>query len=1309
MVGHRHTSLRCGAAGFLALVLATTGFLIAASPASAQNPVTIDVTSGPNPVANGQQLTYTIVVTNTGGAKVTELTLTDEVNGLSGVDTTNQLVLTSTHGSCGQTGNIVTCQTGVLQGFDTWTVTIRGTVNVPNGTVLNNTASVTGTKSATTFTSSDTVSTQVTAGGSPGPLPDLIATIKGPVTTQPSHDVVYTVTVDNVGTVKASDIRLTVTLPSSVTYVTSTATSLFNCSIGGTTLTCDGGAVNAGTNATVQVGVVTPAFDTTITVTTAVDPLNTIPEGNELNNASQATTQVGNVPPPDTLALEKTDASDPITPYETLTYTINLKNTSAYRADYIEIVDGTQGLDAASVKVVQADVTGTSVPLSCTVTAPKVTCTTTRFQSGATAIIRIQGLVIQAPGSVILNTATVNGNIRNKGVTNTASTITSVRPSVDLTVTQHRTSPTPPAPVRAAALFDYTITVGNSGLYNANDVLVREPLPAGVFLDAFTASATPVGTTTCAADAAQVVTCVIPRINGANDSGSIGGDTETITLTLVAPQTLPSSPVSSAIGPITSTVTVDPNNTIPENEESNNTHTTTTDVLTGVDLTVMKTDSPDPVARNGELTYTITVTNDGTQDATGIVVRDVLPTGSVFRSATDTVAGPAGEQRLHNFTCSHSNGVVDCVGGEIEGTYSGTGAPPATEATDFAVIVIDVFSPDEPGTYHNEVRVDPFGTIPEIDETDNYFLENTEVVNTHTDPPGGTVGMYKELYITDITENPAETVPYATNAVLNYDITVANAGAADAFNVVVKLTLPTGSRFRAANDAAGAGQDAFTCSEAGGVVTCSGGTIKAAGNPGSTRGIKLETFAPNDPGVALLRGIVDPDNAIGEADEANNTADETTVIQAGETNTIPGGTVQGTYTDLKVKDIVDSPEIVGTSSTLDYTVTVENHGSADAFDVALKATLPAGTVFRSADDLAPSNPSESFHCTEASGVVTCAGARVISGGARDVRIKVFAPSQPTTGADETRWAHFQATIDPDNAIPEGHEGNNTAEEFTKVEIDGAGGYTDLVITKDATIAAADSAGAGVVQPGRLITYTLEVSNEGTDDAFNVVVRDPLPSGVTFVSASASTGSNFICQESNLVVDCTGGYIQGQDSSTMTTPPSRTITIRVNAPLEHNRIVTNQAFVDPLNAIPEQSEVNNTASKENTVKSIVDLSATMQTTSISQNTEGDWTFTITKTGSGEARDVEVIANYSPGVVNLNVASAPAGWTCTASENPINQVRCVGDVTSNSLDFTVRVFKTADEQVDSYVEVDPTTSGYGAVVESDENNNRGSGTA
>ncbi|MBN1476097.1 DUF11 domain-containing protein [Candidatus Sumerlaeota bacterium] len=54
----------------------------------------------------------------------------------------------------------------------------------------------------------------------------------------------------------------------------------------------------------------------------------------------------------------------------------------------------------------------------------------------------------------------------------------------------------------------------------------------------------------------------------------------------------------------------------------------------GTDLTITKEDSADPAVPSGELIYTITVTNEGPQTATGIVVSDELPAGVTFQSVT---------------------------------------------------------------------------------------------------------------------------------------------------------------------------------------------------------------------------------------------------------------------------------------------------------------------------------------------------------------------------------------------------------------------------------------------------------------------------------------------------------------------------------------------------------------------------------------------------------------------------------------------------------------------------------------------------
>src|SRR5215210_185563 len=74
------------------------------------------------------------------------------------------------------------------------------------------------------------------------------------------------------------------------------------------------------------------------------------------------------------------------------------------------------------------------------------------------------------------------------------------------------------------------------------------------------------------------------------------------------------------------------------------------------DLSITKTDSPDPVTQGNNLTYTITVRNTGANDASSVVVTDNLPSSSDidFVSAT-TSAG----------TCQHTGNTVTCDLGQL--------------------------------------------------------------------------------------------------------------------------------------------------------------------------------------------------------------------------------------------------------------------------------------------------------------------------------------------------------------------------------------------------------------------------------------------------------------------------------------------------------------------------------------------------------------------------------------------------------------------------------------------------------------------
>src|SRR5437899_2739823 len=82
---------------FLVVAVIATVSITQADPGS---PFSITNVDTPDPVASGAEITYTITVVNTGGAKTTNVVLSDQLNGVGGIGVPPQLVLTSTRGSC---------------------------------------------------------------------------------------------------------------------------------------------------------------------------------------------------------------------------------------------------------------------------------------------------------------------------------------------------------------------------------------------------------------------------------------------------------------------------------------------------------------------------------------------------------------------------------------------------------------------------------------------------------------------------------------------------------------------------------------------------------------------------------------------------------------------------------------------------------------------------------------------------------------------------------------------------------------------------------------------------------------------------------------------------------------------------------------------------------------------------------------------------------------------------------------------------------------------------------------------------------
>ena len=108
-----------------------------------------------------------------------------------------------------------------------------------------------------------------------------------------------------------------------------------------------------------------------------------------------------------------------------------------------------------------------------------------------------------------------------------------------------------------------------------------------------------------------------------------------------------------------------------------------------VDVFVNQSDSPDPIAAGGLLTYTIAVTNNGPDDATGVVLTDTIPASTSFVSAISTKGTCSGNPAITCTIGALANGetatvtirVIPNTIGTITNTATATRNEPDSNAT----------------------------------------------------------------------------------------------------------------------------------------------------------------------------------------------------------------------------------------------------------------------------------------------------------------------------------------------------------------------------------------------------------------------------------------------------------------------------------------------------------------------------------------------------------------------------------------------------------------------------------------------------
>ncbi|MEW6717070.1 MAG: M6 family metalloprotease domain-containing protein [Chloroflexota bacterium] len=316
------------------------------------------------------------------------------------------------------------------------------------------------------------------------------------------------------------------------------------------------------------------------------------------------------------------------------------------------------------------------------------------------------------------------------------------------------------------------------------------------------------------------------------------------------------------------------------------------------DMEVSKAGSPNPVVAGETLTYTITVTNTGNYTGTLVTMTDTLPAGVTFDQAVSSQGA-----------CNHAGGVVTCELGDMG-------------VSDTATVTLTVdTSPNLLGSVDNLVQVDT--DTPDPVQSNNTDTETT-TINTRAD--------------LSITKSDSPDPVLAGNPI-TYTLDITNNGPSDALTVVVTDTLPVEMLYNQATASQG------SCSHAGGVVTCTLGTLPVS----ATAGVTITTDVDAGAGLGVVQNAAEVSSTTTDPNTGNNTVQENTTIT--------------TEADLAIVK-TGLPEPVNAGETLTYTLTITNTGPGAVLSVTVTDTLPAGVTFSLA------NPSQGS-CNHSGGVVTC--------------------------------------------------------------------------------------------------------------------------------------------------------------------------------------------------------------------------------------------------------------------------------------------------------------------------------------------------
>ena len=461
---------------------------------------------------------------------------------------------------------------------------------------------------------------------------------------------------------------------------------------------------------------------------------------------------------------------------------------------------------------------------------------TYRVELFSTPTVNVSG---NAEGETFLGFATVTITAGPNGTTGTSGFTAATAGFNPLTLITATATPIVNAAYTGTSVFSAPITSTGSGPNNTPPVITVSGSPTTVaagqnVTETFTISnnssandvgvgfnaAIPTGTTFFAGSSSTGVAVTATGGTIYATIGTLAADTS-VTVTVVLTAGAGAVPSFTITGNVTATVP-----TIAEGADS---VTSAATIVTSSDDLYATLIGPSGSVQTGQdITYTVTVGNNGPSTGTGVVLTDTLPAGTTFVSASSTT----GE------TATVANGVLtDDIGNVAAG--------------DLVVITITVAtSGATAASVTNTATVSGDASVPDSDPTNNTATVTTTVIAS------------ADVAINSETVAPTSVV--AGNTV-TFTINVANNGPSVATGALVTDTLPAGLTF-------------VSGTAAGGQVTAVNGVVTAP----------LGDLASGATGVVTIVALTGPAGSFADSavitstatdpDPANNTSSATVAV-----------------------------------------------------------------------------------------------------------------------------------------------------------------------------------------------------------------------------------------------------------------------------------------------------------------------------------------------------------------------------------------------------------------------------------------------